>query len=113
MRFNFEKETRIILDMIVFCHKLGAEDYRTYLKTEDGVSKMQVKCTIPKVPQVVLEELRQELNIPRQREIEQEFWGLSGEDETGTELTLVGMMIDGAEITYEDEVLTFDMFRIE
>ena len=113
MKFNFEKETRIILDIMVYCHKLGAVDYHTYLKTENGLSNMRVSATIPNVPQSALQELEQALNIPRQKEIEQEFWGLSGEDETGAELTLVGMMVDSAEVTYKDGVLTLEMTRIE
>jgi len=113
MKFNFEKDTRIISDVMEYCHNLGALDYHIDMKTESGVSKIHVRCTIPNVSEEVLSGMKWELNLPRQKEIEQEFWGLSGDDDTEAELALVGMMIDEAEVTYEDGVLTLDLIRLE
>ena len=60
-----------------------------------------------------LESLIDILNTPRQREVENYYWNLGGECEFDTELTLVGMMINSAKVTYIDNVLTISIIREE
>ena len=46
-------------------------------------------------------------------EVENYYWNLGGECEFDTELTLVGMMINSAKVTYIDNVLTISIIREE
>ncbi len=114
MKFKFEKNMRIIADLIAYCHKLGAVDYHVDMSLGKEVSVYQISCPIATISLEKLEELCENLNAPRQHEIEQNYWGLSGDMDTGqTELELVGMMVDEANITYENGTLSIVVRRIE
>lgn len=53
------------------------------------------------------------LNTPRQYEVENYYWNLGGECEFDSELTLVGMMINSAKISYKDGNLKISIIREE
>lgn len=112
MSLELEKSMRIINDLVSCCYHQGAEEFRIYLKhNEDASTKMQVACPIEGVTSEALEEMRRVLHLPRQREVEQQYWELSGETEFSGELSLVGAMSDQADVTYEDNVLCITVKR--
>ena len=111
MKHEFEKNMRIMTDLLIYCHELGAADYHIDMGRESDGYHCCITCSLAGIPDKVLSELERALNIPRQKEIEQNFWGLSGEVATDTELTLVGMMIDEATVTYENDALVIRCMR--
>lgn len=114
MKFRFEKLTRIISELLTYCHQLGAVDYDAHMDTQDGVVHIHICCTIPTfISERTLKELETELNRTRQHEIEQNYWGLSGDMEPGNELTLVGMMVDKAIVTRDGDKLSIRCLRVE
>ena len=60
-----------------------------------------------------LNELNNILNSPRQKEVEECYWQLGGESELNCELSLIGAMIDSAEVEYKDGILKVKMLRKE
>ena len=113
MKYKFGKDMHIMVDVLTYCHKLGAEDFNIDVKTSGGVFELSLRCHIENMPDGELEDLRTELGRNRQKEIEQDYWGLSGEVEADCELTLVGMMVDEAKVSYEDGVFAIDIRRLE
>jgi len=112
MYHEFAKNVRIMSDLMFFCNKLGINDFEVELHLRDKACHCHIRCPIPSLSRTVLDELTQALNRPRQKEIEQSFWGLSGEDDIEAEITLVGMMIDKATIEYGDGMLDIHCMRI-
>ena len=58
-----------------------------------------------------LTELINILNTERQHEIEEYYWNLLSESEEDSELAIVGMMIDQAEVEYKDDILKIKLLR--
>lgn len=113
MKFKFEKDMRILSDLITYCHLLGALDYHIDMASNNGVFEFTIRCGIDYVEQRTLDELRAELGRGRRREIEQDYWGLTGEGDDACELTLIGMMVDEAEVAYKDKIFTLHVKRFE
>lgn len=53
------------------------------------------------------------LNEPRQPEVEAYYWSLVGDSSDDSELSLIGMMIDTADIRFEDSNLFIDLYRLK
>lgn len=98
---------RIISDLVAYCHAAGGEEFQMFM-THDakaGVSTVEVSSPIPDLDPAIVQRLTERLSAHRQREVEQNYWELSGESELSGELTLVGMMIDRVNVGYKDGVL--------
>ena len=112
MKAEFEKKMLMSSELLSYCHLRGATEYHLDLKVENEATILSIKAWPAKFTDEEMELLQKKLNAPRQREIEQDFWGLSGESEISSELTLVGMMCDEADIKYEDDVLYIYLKRL-
>lgn len=112
MSLELEKSMRIINDLVSFCYYEGAEKISMEWKNLGGKSmQMEVSCAIENLEQKKLEQIRRVLRLPRQHEVEQLYWELSGETEFSGELSLVAAMSDAAEVTYEKGILTIVICR--
>lgn len=58
-------------------------------------------------------ELMECMNVQRQHEVEEYYWQLLGESDSGTELTIVGAMIDEATVELIDGNLHVTLIRIK
>ena len=113
MKFKFEKDMHIMVDIVSWCRKLGADSFHIDIENDETGFWLKIRCKIDMLGETPLNELKSELNRSRQKEIEQDYWGLMGEIETDCELTLVGMMVDEANIGYIDDILSIEVFRSE
>jgi len=113
MKFKFEKNIKIINELIVYYHKLGNSDVHIDLTCDKNNSYFKISGTILNLSQKELDDLNKTLNAPRQHEIEQYYWNLTGESESDLELSLIGMMVNDAVVTYVDNVLTITIVREE
>ena len=105
MKLNFEKKIRILDDLLYYCHSIGATDYGVNIRIEPGAVTFEVHCPIESISEEELLMVTETLNRPRQREVEQLCWGMAGEGEQEGNLDMVGIMIDEAEVSYEDGIL--------
>lgn len=99
---RFEKNMHIVNELLSFCHSLGGINFHTDLERGDSATFFTVRSFVPDIPAGVLEEFGRVLNLKRQREVEQDYWELIGEPESGSEPELVGMMLDSAVVKYEN-----------
>lgn len=112
MSLELEKSMRIISDLISFCYYEGAEEFAMGLRlNEDNSIKLQVSCPIEGLDMEKYEEMKLTLSLPRQHEVEQQYWELSGETEFSSELSLVGAMSDRTEVSYIDNILSITIHR--
>ena len=112
MKHEMKKVSQSVNEMISMLLLDGAEDLQVSIKRDKdrtNILLIQKQCFYE---DAFIEMLNDELNIPRQHEIEGYYWQLAGENECENELCLVGAMTDTAEVTYADGVLTVHLTRL-
>lgn len=113
MKFKIEKNIKIINELIAYFYKLGTIDVHIDLSSDDDNSYFNIYGQVKSISKEELDSLASILNTPRQHEVEQYYWNLGGECEFDSELTLVGMMINSAKVSYKDETLKISIIREE
>ena len=113
MKFKVEKNIKIINELIAYFYKLGTIDVHIDLSSDNENSYFNIYGQVDSISKDELESLIDILNTPRQREVENYYWNLGGECEFDTELTLVGMMINSAKVSYKDNILKIAIIREE
>jgi HSP20 family molecular chaperone IbpA len=112
MKNEFEKKMLIASELLSYCHLRGAHEFHINIYEKDDATTFVIKASEAYVSNNEMEVLCKKLNTPRHREIEQDFWALSGDSENTSELSLVGMMTDEAVIEYADGVLSITIKRV-
>lgn len=113
MGHRLEKNMKIMEELVSFCVKRGSRDLDLHLSFDKNETNIKVTANDTNVNNDDLEFLKNSLYSDRQHEVEECFWYISGEDYYGDELTLAGVMIDRADITYENNKLEISAKRIE
>lgn len=111
MKHEVKKISQIVNELISMLLLDGAEDIEVAIKRDQEatyIDLIQRKCNYE--PEII-EKLNDELNIPRQHEIEGYYWQLAGENECEKELCLVAAMTDTAVVKYADGVLEIRLLR--
>ena len=103
MKLEYEKNIRIMNDLMGYCHFIGAYHMQVEFDMQADRSTITLNADVPNVSEQQVREMETLLNIPRQHEVEQNYWNISGEEEISTELNLVAMMIDNAKLLLEDK----------
>lgn len=107
---NELKSIKLISELADFVFKAGADEFVVDFKEKDKEIKISIESKIENLDLSYLETLKG-LNTNRQSEVEEYYWELVGESNTSQELTLVGMMIDKAEYSYENDILKITVYR--
>lgn len=111
MKREFEKGMRILSNLVSFCATIGSECYHMEMLNKDDCLYIVIRADADEVSEEQLQDLRESLAVPRQHEMEQYYWELIGEFDSNAELSLVGMMVDSAEIIYENKQLCISVQR--
>ena len=111
MKNNLEIVLRITSDLMTYCHHHGATEYDTHISECDHSVKYVIHAAPVELSDEQYDNLLRRIMAPRQRDVEHEFWELIGESEDFSELMLVGMSCDEAEVTYKNGVLSFTLLR--
>ena len=111
MRTEFAKNMKIVNELFAFCNLHGAHDFNLELKVMENETQFIVTASEATVSEKEMEQLLKRLNVGRRREMEQNYWGAGGRSDSISELLMVGMMIDEADVCYEDKVLTIKLIR--
>jgi len=51
--------------------------------------------------------------MPRRQDIEEYYWALNGDNDSSSELSLVGMMTDSVDVNYTNGVLKISLTRLK
>lgn len=100
MKHINQRNIKIVTELMGYCYKHGSDNVHIDIKKENKKITIFIKAQISFISKEDLEFLEKLLNAPRCHEMEEYYWNLTGDDDTDTELTLVGMMIDEAHINY-------------
>lgn len=113
MKHRFEKSLHIVSNLLSYCHKLGCAEFRTDIRLEADATIFEIECPIDRIKESDLNDISVKLNGIRQHEVEQNYWELSGEFEARSDLLMVGMMVDEADVRYEGGKLRITVKRVE
>ena len=98
MKLEYEKNIRIMNDLMGYCHFMGAYHMQVEFDLQPDQSTITLNADVSNITEQQAQELEALLNIPRQREVEQNYWNISGEEEISTEISLAAMMVDKAKV---------------
>ncbi|NBI05484.1 hypothetical protein [Senegalia massiliensis] len=111
MKHDIKKISKIIDELTTFCLIHGANNINMNVENSKEYFKISfyVDCLDYKDKRV--SRLERLLNVPRQTEMEEFYWELTGESDHDSELSIVGMMIDKVEFIHENESLKIILYR--
>ncbi|MGH4050205.1 MAG: hypothetical protein ACREVX_02445 [Clostridium sp.] len=113
MKHINQRNIKIVTELMCYCYKHGSDNVHIDIKKNKEKTIIFIRAKISFISKEKLELLEKLLNAPRCHEMEEYYWNLTGDNDTDTELTLIGMMIDEAHITYIDgEYLEILLTRI-
>ena len=98
---------------MTYLHKLGCSDIHVNMCTEENSTIFLLWGETPNLTEENFQILVNALNIQRQHEIEEYYWNLLGEYETDNQLSIIGMMIDKAEVTFNNNILNIKLVRVD
>lgn len=103
MKHINQRNIKIIDELMSFCYKYGATKIDINISTIDKVVTIILSTNIKNLDSSVIKNMERLLSAPRCHEMEEYYWELTGDDDTDSELTLVGMMTDEADINYTND----------
>lgn len=112
MKHINQRNTKIVTELMNYCYKNGTDNIHVDVKKYNEKISIFLRAEMVNISKEDLELLEKLLNAPRCHEMEEYYWNLTGDNDTDSELTLVGMMIDEAHINYvNDEYLEILVIR--
>jgi len=103
LKHTDQRNIKIVTELMGYCYKHGSDNVHIDVNKENEKIIIFIRAQTSVITKKNLEHLEKALNTPRCHEMEEYYWNLTGDNDTYTELTLVGMMIDEAHINYVDE----------
>lgn len=112
MKHDNKKIMGIIDEVMTFLYCVGAKEINIHtIKAEDKYV-IEIKSDYLNKNKSKVEDMIDTLSTcQRQIELEEYYWELVGDSEVGTELTLVGAMVDEIDIDLEDDSIEITLIR--
>lgn len=111
MHNEIQKTTKIIDELSSLLMDKGSLEIDIKLKLSETCTNIFITDYNTSLTQEEINTLSQFLNIPRQTEIEEYYWGLMGETNDDDEFFLVGSMLDTAKFELKDGNLYIELIR--
>lgn len=111
MHNEIQKTTKIIDEFTSLLIKRGTTEIDIKLKKEDDCTTIFITDYDTSMNEEEINTLSEFLNIQRQSEIEEYYWGLMGETSNEDELFLVGSMLDSAVLEIKNGNLYMKLIR--
>lgn len=113
MIHEHERVVRIVSELQNVLFSMGATEVHSDIRETPESFLVSIKGNSRGNICPKLEKLRKLLRMPRQADMEEELWELAGSVDYDTELSLVGMMTDSAEIRCDGEagVVEIELLR--
>ena len=106
------KAAKIVAELTMFFLSVGADDINSSIRKEDGQGTIRFRANYRPEEADRLEDLKC-LNEQRNDGIEDIYWELAGSGNFGetSQLHLVGMMVDRAEVRIEDGFVELTLYK--
>jgi len=111
MRHEVKKICKIVDELTTLLLKEDTDEVDFKIKKTDYETIIYITDYNTKYTPDHVEQLKQCLNVQRQHEVEEYYWQLVGECDSDSELTVIGAMIDSAEIELKDGNLHLKIVR--
>lgn len=111
MRHEIKRICKIVdeLTTLLLKNRTGEVDFKIITQADKAIIKI-VSYNTP-FEDSYIDHLRYTLNRQRQMEMEEYYWQLAGETDEDDEITLVGAMIDSAQVEKRDGHLYIELLR--
>ena len=111
MHNEIQKTTKIIDEFTSLLIKKGTTEIDIKLKKDNDITSIYITDYNTSMNEEEINALNEYLNIQRQSEIEEYYWGLMGETSDEDELFLVGSMLDSAALELRNGNLYIKLIR--
>ncbi|RKD34203.1 hypothetical protein [Thermohalobacter berrensis] len=111
MKHEMKRISKILDELITFCFLHGTKKMDLSLEDNEDYFKIHLEIDNIDCNDERVKLLKDLLNYPRQQEMEEYYWELAGECDRDTELTLVGIMTDKAEVEFKGTSLYITLYR--
>ncbi len=112
MKHETKKICKIIDEMTTILLKEGSGLVELKINRLDDKTIISIVDHDTHFSQKEIDEMIECFNVQRQYEIEEYYWQLVGEVDNDSELTLIGVMVDSAEIYLNDGDLYIELIRL-
>lgn len=108
-----KKVAKIIEELTMYFFTLGADEMKSGIRKEDNRVEILFEANYSEEQAYRLSGLDQYLNGQKNEGMEDIYWELAGSGDPGetSQLLLVGMMIDKADIKVEPEKVTLRLYK--
>ncbi len=103
MKHLKQRNIKIVDELMSFCYKQGANKIHIDVITQASETTFMLSAEIPNLAEETLITFQKLLNTPRYHEMEEYYWNLTGDNDTDSELSLIGVMTDESEVKYTDD----------
>ena len=113
MMHNEKKLANIVEELTMFFFAIGATDVRSSIQMKDGRGRIDFDADYKAEYEEKLSSLEKYLNEPKNEGLEDFYWELAGSGDPGetSQLLLVGMMIDKAEIKIDENRVKIILYK--
>ncbi len=112
MKHEIKKVMKLADEVMTLCmFKYEAEEVDLSIRLTDGAYRLHFRFPGAMLTAEDLASLKKNLDIERNPELEDYYWQLAGEIENSSELALVAMMSDEADVQFDDGVLQIEIVR--
>ncbi len=111
MKHLRQRNISLLSEFTSYLTSIGCNDIHIDFKTQEDAVIICFSSFNPNLTDKNISKLTTLLNTPRRQDIEEYYWELNGSENFYSELALIGMMIDTAEVSYIDNILKVILVR--
>lgn len=103
-----KKVTKIIEELTIFFFSIGGDDISSKIQCKEKICNITFRSNFKPEYEYKLDIVEKNLISHREEEVEDIYWELAGSGDPGetSQLLLIGMMVDKAEVIREDGSVT-------
>ncbi|MDF2676644.1 MAG: hypothetical protein K0Q97_949 [Bacillota bacterium] len=111
MKHNKKRIVKIVDELIIFLFSINSTNINVNILENNDEYEITGIGNYNGGHDKKIEKFVKLLNCPKHEEMEECYWELTGESDVGSELALLGMMIDDASINIDDGKLEIILHR--
>jgi len=111
MKHEKKKIIKIVDEIMFFLFANGSTEITTKVTEEKERHVIYIWGNFDKKNKDNFDKLIKLLSCPRQRDMEEYYWELTGDSDQFTELTLVGMMTDEVQVDMQEDSIELILYR--
>lgn len=113
MTHEEKKVGKIVEELTMFFFSIGCDDIKTEIKRQENQVHILFESNYNPEYSHYLHRLKEYLNEPKNDGLEDIYWELVGAGDPGetTQMMLIGMMLDRAEVEITDETVILNLYK--